>query len=117
MSQSYSDRCCYNKISRSLFGNKTMSTPTDTPTKIELTLSQTDKEILEKAAAAKSMNLGEYLLEIALNAAKQPPLEVEQIVLSDRDWGIFASAIENPPEPNPALKAAIKEHQEKYGNW
>jgi uncharacterized protein (DUF1778 family) len=94
-----------------------MSTPTDTPTKIELTLSQADKEILEKAAAAKSMNLGEYLLEIALNAAKQPPLEVEQIVLSDRDWEIFASAIENPPEPNPALKAAIKEHQEKYGNW
>jgi hypothetical protein len=29
-----------------------MSTPTDTQTKIELTLSQTDQEILEKAAAA-----------------------------------------------------------------
>lgn len=98
-------------------GNKTMSTPTDTQTKIELTLSQTDKEILEKAAAAKSMSIGEYLVEIALNAAKQPPLEVEKIVLSDRDWEIFSSAIENPPEPNPALKAAIKEHQEKYGNW
>ncbi|NJK68083.1 MAG: DUF1778 domain-containing protein [Microcoleus sp. SU_5_3] len=95
-----------------------MSTPIDSQTKIELTLSQTDtKEILEKAAAAKSMSLGEYLLEIALNAAKQPPLEVEQIVLSDRDWEIFASAIENPPEPNEALKAAIKAYQAEYGTW
>ncbi|MGL5064809.1 MAG: DUF1778 domain-containing protein [Microcoleus sp.] len=94
-----------------------MSTPTDTQTKIELTISQADKEILEKAAAAKSMSLGEYLLEIALNAAKKPPLEVEQIVLSDRDWEIFASAIENPPEPNEALKSAIENHQEKYGKW
>jgi uncharacterized protein (DUF1778 family) len=56
------------------------------------------------------------LLDIALKAAKETP-EVEQIVLSERDWEIFASAIENPPEPNEALKAAIKEHQEKYGKW
>jgi uncharacterized protein (DUF1778 family) len=63
------------------------------------------------------MSLGEYLLEIALKAAKQPPLEVDQIVLSDRDWEIFASAMENQPEPNHPLKAAIKEHQENYGNW
>jgi len=93
-----------------------MSTPTDTQTKIEFTLSQADKEILEKAAAAKCLSLNEYLLDIALKAAKETP-EVEQIVLSERDWEIFASAIENPPEPNEALKAAIKEHQAEYGKW
>ena len=93
-----------------------MSTPTDTQTKIEFTLSQADKEILEKAATAKSLTLNEYLLEIALKAAKETP-EVEQIVLSERDWEIFASAMENPPEPNEALKAAIKQHQAEYGKW
>ena len=83
---------------------------------IELTLSQKDKETLEKAAAAQSKTLSEYLLKIALSLAKETP-EIEQIVLSDRDWEIFASAIENPPEPNEALKAAIKEYQEEYGKW
>ena len=29
----------------------------------------------------------------------------------------MVSALENPPEANEALKAAIKEHQEKYGKW
>ncbi len=43
--------------------------------------------------------------------------EPEKIVLSDRDWEIVTSALENPPEPNEALKAAIKEHQKKYGKW
>jgi uncharacterized protein (DUF1778 family) len=83
---------------------------------IELTLSQQDKETLEKAAAARIQTLSEYLLEVALSLAKETP-EIEQIVLSDRDWEIFASALENPPEPNEALKAAIKRHQEKYGKW
>ncbi|MCU0546589.1 MAG: DUF1778 domain-containing protein [Oscillatoriaceae cyanobacterium Prado104] len=83
---------------------------------IELTLSQQDKETLEKAAAVQSKTLSEYLLKIALFLAKETP-KVEQIVLSDRDWEIFASAIENPPEPSAALKAAIKKHQEKYGKW
>jgi uncharacterized protein (DUF1778 family) len=89
---------------------------TEVAENIELTLSQQDKETLEKAAAAQSKTLGEYLLKIALSLAKETP-EIEQIVLSDRDWEIFASAIENPPEPSEALKAAIKKHQEKYGKW
>lgn len=83
---------------------------------IELTLSQQDKETLEKAAAAQSKTLSEYLLKVALYLAKETP-EIEQIVLSDRDWEIFASAIEHPPEPSEALKAAIQKHQEKHGKW
>jgi uncharacterized protein (DUF1778 family) len=95
-----------------------MSTTTDTPiTKIEISLSQAQKETLEKAALMRFKTLNEYLVEVALNLATQTPPEPEQIVLSDRDWEIFASVIENPPPPNEALKAAIKTHQEKYGKW
>jgi uncharacterized protein (DUF1778 family) len=42
---------------------------------------------------------------------------IEEIVLSERDWDIVVTALENPPEANEALKAAIKEHQDKYGKW
>lgn len=94
-----------------------MSTPSEIPTtSIELTISQEHKETLEKAAAKRKMSLKEYLLEIALKAAKAS-LTSEEIVLSECDWGIFVSAVENPPEANGALTAAIKEHQEKYGKW
>lgn len=83
---------------------------------ITLTLSQQDKETLKKAATARIQTLSEYLLEAALNLAKETP-EIEKIVLSEQDWEIVTSALENPPEPNEALKAAIKEYQEKYGKW
>jgi predicted transcriptional regulator len=44
-------------------------------------------------------------------------IDTDEIVLSDRDWDVFESALVNPPEPNEALKAAIKENQGKYGKW
>ncbi|OKH40238.1 hypothetical protein NIES2119_04320 [[Phormidium ambiguum] IAM M-71] len=86
-------------------------------TTIEITLTQEQKETLEKAAAISSQTLNEYLLAAALQLAEEIPLQPEAIVLSEKDWEIFTSALENPPEPNEVLKAAIKKHQEKYGNW
>lgn len=86
-------------------------------TKIEITLTQAQKEILEKAASSRCLSLSDYLVEVALNSAEEQPLQVESIVLSEKDWEIFTAALENPPEPNEALKAAITKHQEKYGKW
>ncbi|MFB2918945.1 MULTISPECIES: DUF1778 domain-containing protein [Aerosakkonema] len=86
-------------------------------TKIEITITQAQKEILQKAAFVRCLTLREYLLEAALNLAKEQPLEPESIVLSEKDWEIVTAALENPPEPNESLKTVIKEYQEKYGKW
>jgi uncharacterized protein (DUF1778 family) len=95
-----------------------MSTAIETKTiTIELTLTEAQLETLKKAARAKVLSLNEYLLEVGLQVAEEPLPPPEQIVLSERDWEIFISALENPPEPNEALKAAFKKHQEKYGKW
>ncbi|MGK7901931.1 MAG: DUF1778 domain-containing protein [Hormoscilla sp.] len=95
-----------------------MSTQTQTKsTRVTLTLSQEHKQRLEKAAAMRCLTLSEYLLQLALDAATEEIPEPEPIVLSDRDWEIFSSALLNPPAANEALKAAIKEHQEEYGKW
>ncbi|MBW4496966.1 MAG: DUF1778 domain-containing protein [Oscillatoria princeps RMCB-10] len=83
-------------------------------TTIELKLSEDHKKTLEKAAAKRCMTLSEYLLDLALNAATEEIPEPESIVLSERDWEIFVSALENPPELNPRLKAAIKRYREEY---
>ena len=82
-------------------------------TKIEINLTQAQKETLEKAASIRCLSLSDYLLEAALNLAEEQPLQPESIILSERDWEIVTAALENPPEPNEALKAAIKKHQEK----
>ncbi len=95
-----------------------MSTTTKTKTiTIELTLTEAQLTTLKKAAALRFLSLNEYLLEVGLKTAEKPLPPPEEIVLSERDWEIFTSALENPPEPNEALKAAFKRHQEKYGKW
>lgn len=95
-----------------------MSIPTNTEEiSITLKLSEKHKRKLEQAAAMRCMTLSEYLLQLAIDAATEEIPVPEPIVLSDQDWEIFASVMENPPEPNEALKAAIKEHQEEYGTW
>jgi len=86
-------------------------------TNITLTINPEQKQKLEKAAAMRCLSISEYLLQLALDAATEEIPEPETIIVSDRDWEIIESAILNPPEPNEALKAAIKEHQENYGSW
>lgn len=39
------------------------------------------------------------------------------MVLSKCDSEIFLAALENSPPPPEALKGAIKEYQDEYGNW
>ncbi|MEW5859359.1 MAG: DUF1778 domain-containing protein [Cyanobacteriota bacterium] len=34
--------------------------------------------------------------------------------MSDRDRDLFLSILENPPEPNEALKSAMREYQDQY---
>jgi uncharacterized protein (DUF1778 family) len=94
-----------------------MATPTEPQTiKIELTLSEIQKTTLEKAAATKGLSLNDYILNLAIQSAAQEVVGLEQIVLSQGDWEIFTSTLENPPEPIENLKAAMANYQKKYGN-
>lgn len=95
-----------------------MSTSTSTDnTSITLKLTQEQKEKLLKAATIRCLSLSEYLLELALNIATEEIPELDKILLNEKDWETFIAAIENPSEPNEALKRAIEEHQENYGKW
>jgi uncharacterized protein (DUF1778 family) len=93
-----------------------MSTPTHPPqtTTIEITINQEQKQLIEKAATLWGLSLSEYLLEVALNLAGEMPLKLEAIVLSESNWEIITSAIENPPELNSKLKTAIERYRQEY---
>jgi len=80
-------------------------------TTIEIILPQDRKTILEKAATLEGLSLSEYLLKIATEIAEQSLLKTESITLSEKDWEIVTSAINNPPELNSALKTAINRYK------
>ncbi len=82
--------------------------------RIDLRVTPEQKDLLERAAHFKGMSLSSYLLTNSLEAA-QADLEVHhKLVLSDRDRDLFLQLLVNPPQPNPALKKAMKQFELEY---
>jgi uncharacterized protein (DUF1778 family) len=95
-------------------GDRTFPTQTSQTITLEITPNRQQKELLEKAATLWGLSLSDYLLQVALNLAEEVRLEPEPIVLSESNWEIVTSAIENPPELNSKLKAAIERYRQEY---
>lgn len=66
------------------------------------------KTLLERAAELKHVSLSSYVLTSSLKQAQMDLAENEILVLSNKDRDIVMSALENPPEPNEALKGLFK---------
>ena len=81
---------------------------------INLKVTAEQKELLEKAASSAGFSLSYFVLSKSLEAAWENAASDNQLVLSDRDWELFVSLMENPPEPNEALKSAMREYLEEY---
>lgn len=82
--------------------------------RIDLRVTREQKALLEKAASLKGVSLSAYTLFHLLPVAKQDIETHERLILSDRDRDLFMSIIENPPELQGKLKAAIKKYRDKY---
>lgn len=83
--------------------------------RIDLRVTQEQKELLERAATLKGVSVSAYTLLHVLPAAKQDVDSHERLVLSDRDRDLFMSVMENPPALKGKLKSAIAQYREKYG--
>ncbi|MEC4817618.1 MAG: DUF1778 domain-containing protein [Scytonema sp. PMC 1069.18] len=83
--------------------------------RIDLRVTQEQKELLERAASLKGISLSAYTLLHILPAAQKEVDSYERLVLSDRDRDLFMSMMENPPELKGKLKSAIAQSKEKYG--
>ncbi|MGK7876315.1 MAG: DUF1778 domain-containing protein [Xenococcaceae cyanobacterium] len=89
------------------------SAPKDS--RIDLRVTQEQKELLERAAVLKEVSLSAYTLFHLLPIARQEIDSHERLVLSNRDRDLFMSVMENPPELKVKLKATTKKYREKYG--
>jgi uncharacterized protein (DUF1778 family) len=83
--------------------------------RIDLRVTQAQKELLEQAAALRGVSLSAYTILHLLPLAQQEIAAQEKLVLSDRDRDLFMSKIENPPELQGNLKSAIGKYRNKYG--
>ena len=84
--------------------------------RVDFRIDQDQKELLERAASLKGLSLSSYLLSNSIEAAIKDIESHEKLVLSDNDRDLFLSLMENPPEPNEALKSAMRRFQEEYEN-
>ncbi|MDZ8184399.1 MAG: DUF1778 domain-containing protein [Nostoc sp. ChiSLP02] len=83
--------------------------------RIDLRVTQEQKELLERAASLKGISLSAYTLFHVLAIAKQDIDANERLVLSNLDRDLFMSVMENPPELKGKLKSAIQQYRQKYG--
>ncbi len=82
--------------------------------RIDLRVTQEQKELLERAASLKGISLSAYTLFHVLPVAKQDIDANERLVLSNRDRDLFMSVMENPPKLKGKLKSAIHKYRQKY---
>lgn len=68
-------------------------------------------ETLCRAAELTGATVNQFLVQAALKEAHEVIEREALIRLSPRDWNWLLELMENPPEPTPALRAALKRHQ------
>ena len=79
-----------------------------TAKRIDLRADINQKTILEQAAELKHVSLSSYILASSLKQAQLDLAENETLMLSNRDRDLVMAALENPPEPNEALKRLFR---------
>ena len=76
--------------------------------RVDFRVSDIQKALLERAAEIKHLSLSSYILSSSIKQAELDIAENEMLILSNRDRDLVMSAVENPPEPNEALRGMFK---------
>lgn len=80
------------------------TTHTNDSTRINLRTSAEAKALIERAAALMGTTVSSFMLQNAYEAARRIVSENNTLLMTERDFEAFTASIENPPEPNPALR-------------
>ena len=72
--------------------------------RIDIRLSDEDKQIIEKAASCSRQSVSSYIISVVIKQAQQDLIDNETIYLSNEDRDFVLSLLENPSEPNENLK-------------
>lgn len=78
--------------------------------RIQARVTDEAKTLLESAAAMQGVSLSEFVLSSALQKAFETVQAQTNVRLSVRDSAAFAEALNDPAQPNEALRAAHARH-------
>ena len=76
--------------------------------RINIRVSDSDKEMLELAAHYSKQSLSSYIVDIVLKQAELDIRKNETILLDNSQRDFLLKLLDNPPLPNDALKALFK---------
>lgn len=76
--------------------------------RIELRATESEKELLSRAAAYERLDLTSFIMRAAVPAAYDVVERAERIVLSARDTARVLDLLENPPKPTKRLAGAAR---------
>ncbi len=79
--------------------------------RIEMRCEEREKELLHRAAALKGMRTTAFIREQALEQAQRVIDEAERIELNARSYRDVLDLLDNPPEPNDALRRAMRAYR------
>lgn len=90
-----------------------MNEPATKASRLHLRCDARTRQLLDKAAGYRHLNLSEFVLSQAVAAAEQIVHEQESITLQAEDFRAFLIALDTPAEPNAALQQAFQRHAEQ----
>lgn len=88
-----------------------MHTTTVRSERIDLRTNTEVKTVIERAAQLRHTTISAYLLESALQRAKEDIRNTETITIHEADRDMFFAALENPPAPNAALRKLLGDNK------
>lgn len=71
---------------------------------INLRALESQRSLIDRAAALLGKNRSDFMLEIACREAENILLDQRLYMLSETDFGAFIAALESPVKDNPALR-------------
>ena len=84
--------------------------------KLQIRVDKSTKLKIEQAATYAQKTLSDFVLDNIVPVAERVISEHTTVELSARDWDKLMTALENPPEPNEALKKAAQRYHKLRRN-
>ncbi|MCU6669475.1 DUF1778 domain-containing protein [Enterobacteriaceae bacterium H4N4] len=79
--------------------------------RIDLRLTDEDKNLIEEAAAMSNQTITQFMVNSASERAAEIIEQHRRLVLNEGSWNKVMDALDTPPEPNDRMKSATKRLQ------
>lgn len=84
------------------------ASPRETKTTISLRIDAEIRQLIDSAADALGKTRTEFMIDVAQRQATDVLLDKRLFALSGKQYDAFVSALDNPPEPGPKLRALLQ---------